>query len=140
MGFQKLYLDIIAFTCKPEIQFIPLKSVRSRESVRCRFYFYLCILINSKEEHDPHLRTHIHLHLQNSLYRLKQHKLSSKVALCKKHQQGRNLAHPMYLKTFFPPMLGPSLAGMQGSLALLQRGAASTDQDFGENKGAFYWS
>lgn len=55
----------------------------------------------------------------NSLCRLKQ--VSPKVAVFKNiHGVGTQLIQPIS----FSPMLGQSLAGTQGSLALLQRGAA----------------
>lgn len=115
--FKNCILTFIAFTCKPEIQFIPwwVLEVQSQQ-----MHVWPVSLHSGWEERKrwPTLKNTHTPPSTNSLCRLKQ--VSPKVAVFKNISGVETqLIQPIY----FSPMLGQSLAGTQGSLALLKKGA-----------------
>lgn len=128
--FKNCILTFIAFTRKPEIQFIPLRSVGSTEStdacLTCIFAFWV-----RRKEKMTHAQEHTHTPPSTtSLCRLKQ--VSPKVAVSKNiHGVETQLifSHAWPEFSWYPRKFDSPPT----------EGSSSVDEDFGEPEGKCFW-
>lgn len=129
--FKNCILTFIAFTCKPEIQFIPLRSVGSTEStdacLTCIFAFWV-----RRKKKMTHAQEHAPPST-NSLCRLKQ--VSPKVAVFK----NINGVKIKLIQTLFFSHAWPEFSWYTRKFGSPTEGSSSMNEDFGEPEGKWYW-